>query len=79
MFIAQKDVHWIRPDLALRPGESEAYRIRIRYRQPLSEARLESVEHGLNIYFNQPLSAVTPGQFAAWYRDDELVGSGVIA
>jgi len=79
LFIAQKDVHWIRPDLALRPGESEAYRIRIRYRQPLSEARLESVEHGLNIYFNQPLSAVTPGQFAAWYRDDELVGSGVIA
>jgi len=79
LYIASSDVHWIRPDLALGPGETATYSLRIRYRQPLSSARLEAREDGLYIYFNRPLSAVTPGQFAAWYRGDELVGSGVIA
>jgi tRNA-specific 2-thiouridylase len=30
------------------------------------------------IFFEEPQSA-TEGQFAAWYLDDELVGSGVIS
>jgi tRNA-specific 2-thiouridylase len=27
------------------------------------------------ISFEEPQSAITEGQFAAWYLDDELVGS----
>ncbi|MBT8236548.1 MAG: hypothetical protein KJO04_10180, partial [Bacteroidia bacterium] len=29
--------------------------------------------------FHQPQEAITPGQFVAWYLEDELVGSGVIS
>ncbi|RZJ37797.1 MAG: hypothetical protein EOO18_04900, partial [Chryseobacterium sp.] len=29
--------------------------------------------------FENPQSAIAEGQFAAWYIDDELIGSGVIA
>jgi tRNA-specific 2-thiouridylase len=29
--------------------------------------------------FREPQSAITEGQFVAWYIEDELVGSGVIS
>ncbi len=77
--VAKSDVHWLRPDLALEVGQSAYYHIRIRYRQPLSLAKLTMGEQGMLIEFEKPLSAVTPGQFVAWYKQDELVGSGVIA
>jgi tRNA-specific 2-thiouridylase len=37
------------------------------------------VDNGLYIVFKNPQSAITEGQFAAWYLADELVGSGVIS
>jgi tRNA-specific 2-thiouridylase len=52
--------------------------VRIRYRQPLEKARLYKRENGLYILFEKAQRGVAPGQFAAWYNDDELVGSGVI-
>ena len=36
-------------------------------------------EEGLYMIFASPQRGVTPGQFAAWYLEDELIGSGVIA
>ena len=53
--------------------------VRIRYRQPLQKATLHQFEKGLYIEFGKPQSAVTQGQFAAWYVTDELLGSGVIS
>jgi tRNA-specific 2-thiouridylase len=34
---------------------------------------------GLYITFSNPQTAITEGQFVAWYLNDELVGSGVIS
>ena len=34
--------------------------------------------NGVYLLFDTPQRGITPGQFAAWYDDDELVGSGVI-
>jgi tRNA-specific 2-thiouridylase len=31
------------------------------------------------ILFDEEQRGVTPGQFAAWYDGEELIGSGVIA
>ena len=33
-----------------------------------------------NVYFvfENPQSAITKGQFVAWYKNEELLGSGVI-
>lgn len=78
LFIREDEINWLRPDLAMQPGESAHYAVRIRYRQPLQDATLHRVANGLYIEFVESQKAITPGQFAAWYKDDELVGSGVI-
>lgn len=78
LFISEKDLHWIRPDLKMKPGDLQLCQVRIRYRQPLQEACMYRTELGMYILFNNPQRGITPGQFAAWYYDDELVGSGVI-
>jgi len=72
------DAHWIREDLRLKTGESRKYLARIRYRQPLEACILYQEPEGLYIIFDNPQRGVTPGQFAAWYQGEELIGSGVI-
>jgi tRNA-uridine 2-sulfurtransferase len=79
LFVTNEDLHWIREDLALNIDETLEVLARIRYRQPLQKATLYKVKSGLYIEFKQPQSAITEGQFAAWYIEDELVGSGVIS
>ncbi len=79
LFVDAKDIHWIREDLILKPGESAPYLSRIRYRQPLSQATLIMKENGLYMVFDQMQRGVAPGQFAAWYNENECIGSGTIA
>lgn len=78
LFIPVGDLHWVRPDLALTPGSSGAFLTRIRYRQALVPAILYREPSGLYIVFETYQRGITPGQFAAWYKEDELIGSGVI-
>ncbi len=77
--IESSEVHWVREDLRLQNGESMKVKARIRYRQTLEEATLYQFEEGFYIEFENPQSAIAEGQFAAWYVEDELVGSGVIS
>ena len=79
LFIQKSEVHWVREDLALKNGQTLEVMARIRYRQPLQKATLHQFETGMYILFEEPQSAITEGQFVAWYLDDELVGSGVIS
>lgn len=79
LFIPTADEHWVRPDLALKNGEQRNYMARIRYRQKLEPCTLHKKENGLYIIFETPQKAITPGQFAAWYEREELIGSGVIS
>ena len=77
--IRPEEVHWIRPDMEMAPGESRRYLARIRYRQPLQGASLICREDGLYMLFDTPQRGITPGQFAVWYTPDgEMLGSGVI-
>ncbi|MFN3556796.1 MAG: tRNA 2-thiouridine(34) synthase MnmA [Bacteroidales bacterium] len=78
LFISPEEIHWIRPDLALTPGQEKRCLVRIRYRQELQSATLIMREKGLYILFDQLQRGIAAGQFAAWYYDDEVVGSGVI-
>ena len=75
------EVHWIRRDLAMAPGEVRRYLVRVRYRQPLQQAALHCLDDGMYIVFDQPQRGITPGQFAVWYApgDLEMLGSGVIS
>lgn len=79
LFIPTADEHWVRTDLTLKNGEQKDYMARIRYRQKLEPCTLYKKEKGLYIIFETPQKAITPGQFAAWYEGEELIGSGVIS
>ena len=79
LFITQSEVHWIRQDLALNNGKTLRVMARIRYRQELQAATLHQYNQGIYVSFDEPQSAITQGQFVAWYLEDELVGSGVIS
>jgi tRNA-specific 2-thiouridylase len=63
--------------MTLGNGEQMEVMARIRYRQPLQAATLHQFENGM--YVSLKKSTITEGQFAAWYIEDELVGSGVIS
>lgn len=81
--ILPQEIHWIRTDLRLAPGQSMRVRVRIRYRQPLQQATLQMREDGMYILFDDAQRSITPGQFAVWYDNGEspapeVLGSGVI-
>jgi len=78
LFIRNDEIHWIRRDQELPEGENRDFMVRIRYRQPLQEARLFRRREGMFVIFDQLQRGIAPGQFAAWYEKDEVMGSGVI-
>ncbi|MFA5667911.1 MAG: tRNA 2-thiouridine(34) synthase MnmA [Balneolaceae bacterium] len=73
------EVHYVNPDYELEVGESYPMDVRFRYRQPLQKATIIRKEDGIYILFMELQRGIAPGQFAAWYKDEELIGSGVIA
>lgn len=79
LFIQNSDLHWIREDLKMDVGDQREYYFRIRYRQPLEKAIIYMKADGAWIIFENEQRGITPGQFAAWYFGDELIGSGVIS
>ena len=79
LFVKDEEVHWIREDLTLSDGQSLRVQARIRYRQALENATLFKVAGGMYVEFEEDQSAITEGQFVAWYQDEELLGSGVIS
>ncbi len=71
-------MHWVRPDLQLKQGESKRFSFRIRYRQSLQKGTLHVMKEASYIVFDKAQRGIAPGQFAAWYEGDEVIGSGVI-
>ena len=79
LFVSNEEIHWVREDLTLLPGDSLEVSARIRYRQVLEKATLHKVASGLYVSFENKQSAIQEGQFVAWYQNEELLGSGVIS
>jgi tRNA-specific 2-thiouridylase len=71
-------MNWIKQSYAISEGEQLDCLVRIRYRQQLRPASLIRKESGHYILFPEKERGITPGQFAAWYIGEELIGSGVI-
>ena len=78
LFVSNEELHWVREDLALISDQKLEVMARIRYRQPLQKATLYQVDGGMYVEFDQAQSAITEGQFVAFYLGEELIGSGVI-
>ena len=79
LFVNDEEIHWVRKDLAMLVDEKLEIKARIRYRQELQNATLYKVDGGMFVDFENMQSAITEGQFVAWYIDEELIGSGVIS
>jgi tRNA-specific 2-thiouridylase len=79
LFVTSFDEHWLRSDLSLSIDEQIKIQARIRYRQPLQNAVLIKTTEGVYVKFDEYQSAITEGQFVAWYVNNELLGSGVIS
>jgi tRNA-specific 2-thiouridylase len=76
--IGNQDIHWINLKYKMNVNSILSCSVRIRYRQKLKKATLFLKDDGLFILFSEKQKGITPGQFAAWYIGEELVGSGVI-
>lgn len=76
--IASHTEHWLREDMRLKAGDSGIFLVRIRYRQPLQKAKLVRTATKLFIVFERMQRGITAGQFAAWYKEGELIGSAPI-
>lgn len=79
LLVNSTEIHWVREDLKLQENQKMEVMARIRYRQPLQKATLTQTNLGLFVTFDDEQSAITEGQFVAWYENDELLGSGVIS
>ena len=77
LFIKNKNFHRVRTDIDYQNSNNK-YESRIRYRQPLQKSKLVFDEDGVFMVFENLQSAISKGQFAVWYKNKELIGSGVI-
>jgi tRNA-specific 2-thiouridylase len=62
----------------LRPGSSLRGQVQVRHHHRAAPARVEVGETGARIEFDEPELAVAPGQGAALYQGDRLLGGGWI-
>ena len=60
------------------PGTEFACSAKTRYRQRDEACRVRVIEGGIEVVFDAPQRAVTPGQSVVFYRDDECLGGAVI-
>lgn len=72
-----EQVHWMVPPLPDQPFRCQA---RIRYRQQAVPVDVTPVApNTLDLHFDEPQFAVTPGQAAVFYEGDEVLGGGWIS
>ena len=76
--VSKGNIHWVREDLKIDFDNPTDYNSRIRYRQKLTPCTITINEFGLKVSFQESQRGITPGQFISWYKNDELIGSGVI-
>lgn len=77
--VESNSINWLINNDLISNNTELRCQVRIRYRQALQEAKLIKLEGELYILFDKKQKGITPGQFAAWYLGEELVGSGVIS
>jgi tRNA-specific 2-thiouridylase len=72
-----EQMHWIGPGEA---GEQVECTVKTRYRQSdLACSIRDSGDEHRHVTLNRPARAVTPGQYAVFYRGERCLGGGIIA
>jgi tRNA-uridine 2-sulfurtransferase len=74
-----QDMHWLVPPEALPlVGGALECAVKTRYRQSDLECRVLLTAEPMRVELRRATRAVTPGQYAVFYRDDVCLGGGVI-
>jgi tRNA-specific 2-thiouridylase len=74
--LSVREMHWL---AGTEPALPHAFQVKIRYRHGAAPALVSRNEQGGHtIRFADPQRAITPGQIAALYLGDEVIGSGAI-
>jgi tRNA-uridine 2-sulfurtransferase len=71
-----EQMHWINPGDA---DDAAACAVKTRYRQNDLACVLHSSAEGWRVVLDRPARAVTPGQYAVFYRGERCLGGGIIA
>lgn len=75
---SMKVTNWIGQKYETVPLEKEMM-VKIRYNTPATRCIVKAVENNiLHVQFSEPMTAVTPGQSAVFYEDNDVVGGGLI-
>ena len=74
--IVLDDVRWVS---GVEPTLPFSCMVRLRHRQKLEKAKITIQNVKIVLHFLHPQRAVTPGQFAVFYKNGECLGGGVIA
>jgi hypothetical protein len=65
-------------DCSLLTGSTEVM-VKVRYATPVTPATIQSLSgNTLRIVFHEPQRALSPGQSAVFYRNDHVLGGGII-
>jgi tRNA-specific 2-thiouridylase len=74
--LVASDLNWIAMESVSRQLEVSA---KIRYKSPESEAVIKPLDsERVEVIFEEPQRAITPGQAVVFYRDDMVLGGGTI-
>lgn len=68
-------VHYVR---GIAPADGIAAEVKIRYKAAPARATLHPLAGGVEVRFDHPQRAVTPGQAVVFYDDDRVIGGGII-
>jgi tRNA-specific 2-thiouridylase len=73
--LVARSVNW----LEIPSGDRLEAEVQIRYRAPAVACVIRPYENqACEVYFKEPVMAVTPGQAAVFYRGEQLIGGGWI-
>lgn len=74
--LAATGVHWVS---GAAPKEAFRAQVKIRYKAQDAWGTVTPVSQGsVQIHFDEPMRDITPGQSAVFYREDVLLGGGII-
>lgn len=74
-----EDINWINKPELLDAGKQMCVHVRLRYRhEPVKALVCPKDNNTVKLEFETPQSAVSPGQGAVFYNNDEVLGSGWI-
>jgi tRNA-specific 2-thiouridylase len=73
--LVAKEVNWVSGNS---PSESINITAKIRYKSPEVDAVLFPETKAAKLQFLQPQRAITPGQAVVFYRENEVIGGGII-